>query len=268
VVVVIAAGGIFAMAPRGHAAPNPVASAWSKTATATVAATAEADVAVPTPAFASYRGKHLLLPVPVASLTVAAFHPTSFKDSLPMKPITAVRSISDAVAAVKRQRKDGTPAWPRAEADADDRGIWTGSVLVLWRTHAVGKRNTALDCGAKPGTPVFSPVDGVVMRIRPYKLYGRVNDFEFHIKPDYWNDVDVIILHVKDPIVAIGDRVVAGVTQIANVRNLKSQVSGLQLRSYTTEGGDHTHIQLNRIPLPNETWVLGQDPPGFKRKGH
>jgi hypothetical protein len=137
----------------------------------------------------------------------------------------------------------------------------------LWRTNVAGKSDSALDCGAKPGTPVFSPVSGTVMRIRAYKLYGTIDDYEIHIKTDAWNDVDMIILHVTSPTVTEGQHVDAGLTQVASVRALTSKLSGLQLRSYTIEGGNHTHVQLTIVPKPDQTWVVGQDPPGFKRKG-
>jgi hypothetical protein len=125
--------------------------------------------------------------------------------------------------------------------------------------------NSAVDCGADAGTPVFSPVDGTVMEIRPYKLYGRYDDFEIHVKPDSWSDIDVILLHVTDPAVAVGTRVVGGVTRIASVRDLAKTVSGIQLRNYTLNGGNHTHVQMNTIPKPQLTWIVGQDPPSLVR---
>ena len=70
---------------------------------------------------------------------------------------------------------------------------------------------------------------------------------------------------MTNPIATLGMRVVGGVTQLAKVRALSKVVSGLQLRTYTLDGGNHTHVQVNRISKPDETWVVGQDPPGFKR---
>lgn len=262
-VLILAVAGIVAMAPRGHAASAPAAKAWSAVATST--ATGDATPAAdPTPAFASFRGTQLLLPVPVADITVVAFHQSSFNDSYKMTPLVTIRSASSAK---DDAGKSDDNVAPESGQEADANGVWTGWALSLWRSNVNGRSNTALDCGAAPGTPVFSPVSGTVMRIRRYKLYGKYDDFEFQIKPDAWNDVDVIVLHVTDPVVAAGARVVAGVTQIASVRNLKAHVPGLQLRSYTTEGGDHTHIQINKLPKPGQVWVVGQDPPGLKRLG-
>jgi murein DD-endopeptidase MepM/ murein hydrolase activator NlpD len=259
-IIAAAAFGIAAMAPRGDIASSPAA-AWSAVATDTIASG-------PTPAFASFRDEQLLLPVPVADITAVVFHQSSFNDTYAMTSLVAIRSASEAKTAVDAERKGGVAAWPRAEAAADGDGVWTGSALQLWRTNVAGKRDTALDCGAKPGTPVFSPVDGTVMRIRAYKLYWKYDDYEIQIQPDAWGDVDVFVLHVTDPTVTEGDMVEAGVTQIASVRNLAAKISGLQLRSYTTEGGNHTHVQLVKVPKPDEPWIVGQDPPGFKRRGN
>jgi biotin carboxyl carrier protein len=266
-VVAGAIAAVAAMAPRGHVATVHGAAVWKAVATQTAPAGAAEPTAAPTPAFASFRGMKLLLPVRPADITAVVFHQSSYNDSYQMKPLIAIRSAASAKAAVDAQRAGGPAAWPRAQSDEDAGGVWTGSGLQLWRSGVGGRTDSAFDCGAKPGTPVIAPVTGTVMRIRPYKLYGRVDDFEFHLRPDGFNDVDVVVLHVTNPCVAEGDRVVAGVTQIAQVRKLTGLISGLQLRSYTVEGGDHTHVQVNKVPKPNETWVVGQDPPGLVRKG-
>ncbi|HEY5506736.1 MAG TPA: hypothetical protein VIK83_04510, partial [Coriobacteriia bacterium] len=267
----VAAVGIALMAPRGKAATAPATSAaavWSAvaTATATVPASATPD---PTPAFASFRGVQLRLPVEPGSITVVAFHQSSFNDTYVYKPLVKVRTAAQAQPLADAARAAGCESLePTSAPFADGSGVWTGWGLQVWRTGVNGRSDTAVDCGAPPGTPVISPVTGTVMRIRPYKLYGRINDFEFNIKADAWNDVDVIVLHVTDPVVKEGDRLVAGVTRIASVRRLTKVLSGMQLRTYTSEGGNHTHVQLNKITKPNETWVVGKDPPGLKRNSN
>lgn len=259
-VLVAAAAGIAAMAPRGSA--SPASAVWSAVATESAPAASG-----PTPAFASFRGKQLLLPVPPQAVTVIAFHQSSFSDTYRMTPLVAIHSTADAKAAADAQRSSGKPAAARTGPQADSDGVWTGWGVEVWRTNVNGRRDTALDCGAPPGTPVFAPLTGTVMRVRSYKLYYKYADYEIQIKPDAWNDVDLFILHVTDPQVTAGDRVVAGVTRVASVRDLASKISGLQLRTYTIEGGNHTHVQLNKVPKPNEVWVVGQDPPGFVRHG-
>ena len=265
----VIAGGAFALiAPGKPASEAATTSPWR----AIVASETPAPAPTPTPAFASIRGAVLRLPVPFAAVTVLAFHQSAYRDTVVMKPLVGIgspaRAKSAAVAAratIKAGGEATIAATPEDGAE-DDEGVWTGIALELWRSTSGGKQRSAVDCGARPGTPVLAPVDGVIMEVRPYKLYGRVDDFEIHIKPDSWNDLDVILLHVTDPIAIPGMRVVGGVTQLAKVRALSKVVSGLQLRTYTIDGGNHTHVQVNRISKPNETWIVGQDPPGFKRR--
>jgi len=264
-VLAVAIAGIVLMAPRSKPAASPAA-AW--TAVATQTAPAPTAEATPTPAFASFRGVQIHLPIAPANITVILFHPTSYKNSYPMKPLVALRSPSRAKATETAAKRAGTRAVePTSGPVATDDGVWTGWAVQTWRADHGGKLDSALDCGAKPGTTVIAPVSGTVMEIRPYKLYGRVDDFEFNIKPDAWSDVDVIVLHVTDPSVKIGDHILGGLTPIASVRNLTSKLTGISLGSYTSEGGNHTHVQLNKIIKPNETWLVGEDPPGLKRKG-
>jgi hypothetical protein len=236
----------------------------------------------PTPFFATFRGTKLRLPVPAKSVTVLAFHQASYPEALGIGPLVRIGSLADAARAANRKRAHPPAAAPapstKASATATgaatatapvferEDGVWTGSALQLWRSGRTGKMNTAIDCGARPGTPVYSPVDGTVMLIKPYKLYGKYPDYEIHIKPDLWSDVDVIILHTTDPCVEPGQHVVGGVDQVSKVRSLTSTVPGLQLREYTAEGGNHTHVQMNRILKPGQVWIVGQLSPGAIRR--
>jgi hypothetical protein len=288
---VLAGFGLARVAP-GPAIPQARIAAASGLPTAL--ASVFAKPTPPTPYFATFRGIRLRLPVPAASVTVLAFHQASYPEALGVGSLVRIGSLADAARAAARKRARpaqaaasapatasaaSTPsssaststtravaaAMTAAEPERSD-AVWTGSALQLWRSGRTGKMNTAIDCGARPGTPVFSPLDGTVMLIRSYKLYGKYPDFEIHIKPDLWSDVDVIVLHTTDPCVAMGQHVVAGVDQISKVRSLASTVPGLQLREYTAEGGNHTHVQVNRILKPGRVWIVGQDPPGAIRR--
>jgi len=273
VILLIAGAGaaIALMAPKNaQDARASVASVWSASAPAVSSSpTAEPAEPEPTPYFASLRGVKLRLPVAAASVTVLAFHQSSYADTYRLRPLVGFGDVSAAKAAAETARANDTRvrATPADESAADGDGVWTGEALELWRTARSGKRCSAIDCGAKWGTTVCSPVDGTVMRIRSYHLYGKYPDIEVQIKPDAWDDVDVFILHITDPAVTEGQHVTAGVTPVAKVRHLSAVVSGLQLRTYTTDGGNHTHVQFNIVPKPERQWVVGQDPPGLERRG-
>lgn len=212
------------------------------TASARPAAAPERE---PTPFFASYRSLQLRLPIDPDELTALAFHQAAGSAALSMTSL-----VPDADMKLAAELK-AVPPLP----DGADRGsaAWAGSCLRLWRSNRSGQPDTAADLGANPGTAVWSPVTGVIVQVKPYKLYGTHDDYEIHIRPDGWDDVDIVLIHVDDVRVSAGDRVVAGATRIASVRKMSDKID-LQLGGYTANGGDHVHLQLNRIEAPG---VLG-----------
>ena len=182
------------------------------------------------------------MPVATAALTELGFHQASFTYAFPMRT-----SLKDADLG-KAGNKRGTGRKP--ETAVDSTGRLTGYALRLWRPNRPGKPDTAVDVGALAGTPVVSPVDGVVLKVKRYKLYGKYDDYQVHIAPDGYNTVDVVLIHLNNVSVKQGDRVEAGVTQVAQVRRL-SNLMTLELGSYTAGPGDHTHLQLNNIKNPS-----------------
>ncbi len=113
-------------------------------------------------------------------------------------------------------------------------------------------RGTALDSSVdvalKSGTVVKSPVTGRVLEVRPYLLYGRLNDVEIDIMADGYPDFKVALIHLDKPTVAAGQRVKAGVTPLAGVRTLG--ISS-QIDQYLGKAVAHVHIQVNPVePKP------------------
>jgi hypothetical protein len=132
--------------------------------------------------------------------------------------------------------------------------VWPGKVIRLWRSGRSGKPETAVDVGAAPGTPVVSPVDGTVVYVRQYKLYAKYDDYEVHISPTGSPGMDVVLIHIANVCVEPGQVLEAGITKVATVRKL-SKLTALQLADYTVDGGDHTHLQVNRTPAPGSLWI-------------
>lgn len=223
------------------------------------AVAAPEDTRSPTPFFASYRSLQLALPVEPDAVSLVAFHQASGKKSLHMESLVPEADAAE----VERRTKAGEAvnasilASEAQDASEVPSSIWHGAALRLWRSNRSGPPDTAVDIGAAPGTEVRSPVSGKVLAIRPYKLYGSFDDFEIHIQPNGWPEVDVVLIHVSDPAVSEGDQVVAGVTSVARVRGL-SKLTSLQLAGYTGDGGDHVHIQLNRMPVPGVLEPVGE----------
>ncbi len=253
--IVLVAGGLYSAA--AHPA-RPTKALSARVAAPSIAATIGKMVR-PTPRLAQYDGLQLRLPVPADAVTAVAFHQATYKNALPMTILVPCMDVATA-RRLGRARKaaiaSGTVV-PPLPVTGD---IWGGSAVRLYRSGRSGDPCTAADVGAPPGSAVLAPVDGTVVLVRPYKLYNKFDDYEIHIIPEGRWDVDVVLLHITDVGVAVGDRVKAGVSRVASVRRL-STLTALQLRTYSGDGGDHTHLQLNRTPSPGSIWVSAPSGP-------
>ncbi len=214
-----------------------------QTTTPSVGVAAEPD-RDPTPRFAEVGSIDLHLPVDPSAITALAFHQASGDRARAMGAL--VPDVPDEAA-----EDPAAIAAMTAEAAIAESDIWGGACLRLWRSGRGGTPDTAADIGAAPGTDVFSPVTGTVVEVRPYLLYEKYDDIEIHIRPDGADDLDVVLIHVTDASVEAGDRVVGGVTRIAAIRQMSGLIE-LQLAGYTGDGGDHVHIQVNRMAGPGE----------------
>lgn len=118
------------------------------------------------------------------------------------------------------------------------------------RDGRLGPATAALDVGAPAGTPVYSPVDGVVASVADYKAGGRIEGFEISIAPDVASQgVLVRVTHLDDPErgsrLSVGDPVQAGETLLGRVRDFSS-VGRQELAQFTSDSGNHVHLELIR----------------------
>ncbi len=230
------------------ATPDIVPGATTTETTATTAAPAE-PLRDPTPVFAAYRSLNLRLPVDPGDITAVAFHQASGNEALHMDSL--VPDADMAAAAKVKAVAPSTSATYSAESSGAIETVWKGQVLRLWRSNRSGKPDTAVDVGADPGTTVYAPVTGTVLQVRAYKLYNKYPDYEIHIRPDGWPEVDVVLIHVDDISVTVGDHVVGGASRVACVRKMSDKID-IQLGGYTANGGDHVHVQLNQLAVPGK----------------
>ncbi len=133
--------------------------------------------------------------------------------------------------------------------------VLVGKVIRMWRDRP-GKPDTAADVGARPGSLVVSPVTGTVVKIKSYKLYGKWADYELHIVPDGYPSIDIVMIHIASPKVKVGQRAIAGITQVGTVRKLSDKVTD-QLAQYVKGGGDHVHLQVNNANYPGYKGLVG-----------
>lgn len=197
---------------------------------------------VPSPVFATYKKLKLHLPMALADLSEVAFHQASYSYALPLKTHLPKADMGDA----KKNR--GTNRDDSAQEPGDEAPL-TGEALVMWRDRP-GKPDTAVDIGAAAGATVLAPVSGTIVLVKKYDLYNKYPDVQLHIQPDGYPNIDVVVIHFTDPKVRAGDRVVAGITPVGKVRKLSDKIN-LQLRSYTKDGGNHVHVQINDSKDPS-----------------
>jgi hypothetical protein len=108
-------------------------------------------------------------------------------------------------------------------------------------------RYSASDIVVPPGEEIVSPVTGHVISARQYRLYCRHADEQIVIEPDELPGWRVFVLHVTGANVRAGDRVVAGLTKIADhatILPFPSQVEKLTSRA----PWPHVHIEVSDAP--------------------
>jgi len=230
------------------AANMPVGSAHAQPSTSGVTFRATAKAPDPTPIFASYSRLKLHLPVEAKRLTEIGFHQASYPWALRMKTPLKDAKLSESDDHRGTGRETSTQP---TGADA----VLVGRVLRMWRPRP-GSPDTAADVGARPGSAVISPVSGTVVKLKSYKLYGKWADYEMHIVPDGYDNIDIVMIHLADPEVKVGARVIAGVTTVAHVRKLSDKVTD-QLAQYVKGGGDHVHLQVNNADYPGYQGLAG-----------
>ena len=183
------------------------------------------DVSLP-PLLASHDGLELRLPSddPV----VVGFHEASQSAALPMLPIGTIRDNANTTRFVA----------PPDRADGAE-------YLVMSSRGRAPAATSAVDVMLRDDDPVLSPVDGTVTDVRAYHLYGRYPDHRIEITPLGRPDLRIVLIHVRDVAVAVGDTVEAGRTPLAASANRFS--FGSHIDRYTEpDRWPHVHIEVKR----------------------
>jgi len=192
---------------------------------APVAATGESR-----PAFARLGDRNLLLPVAARDATIIAYQPVSDERAVSLSPIGEQANSNGLVRFF--------------------RGIFSGepSVRYYLLEGAEGSPTSSVLVGAQPGSPVTSPVSGIVTAIKEYKLYGKYDDVQIDIRPEKTSGITISLLFISDPVISIGEVVSAGKTQLGKVRECPEEL-GKGLAQYTHDSGAHVHLQVTEEPI-------------------
>lgn len=171
----------------------------------------------------------VLLPVARRVTTAIAYHAVDNGDAVPLEP------SGDCVSGGLRQRL--------ADVFAGGGGV---QYYLASESDAVGSSTAGLDVGAVPGSPVVSPVDGRVVAIKKYRVLGRYNDVEINIQLAHDPSLLLVVTHVAQGDVAIGDTVARGKTVLGTVRGFPGDLDQT-LSQYTSDNGDHVQLMVIRI---------------------
>lgn len=196
----------------------------------------------PTPIIASFNGLDIRLPISVNDLTEVGFHPANHSYAQSFEPRLTLADTDQ----VKKQKGTGRD---KAQQPTDKNAILVGQSFIMYRSGRSGSSTSAIDAGAAHGSVVYSPVNGVVTQICTYTLEGKVKDYEIHIQPEGIDNYEVMVIHIEDLHVEVGDALIAGVSPIARVRNT-AQFFKSQLADFSNSDGNHVHIQINDITNP------------------
>jgi hypothetical protein len=206
---------------------------------------------LPTPLIASYGDLVIHSPISANHITEIEFHQASYDTAL---QLTSLVTIVDAQAVADKQ---GTTHIPVEDQPFGDEPLIAEAVST-WRLDSVGPEMSSVDVGALTGTEVYAPVSGTIVKIKTYSLFGLIDDYEVHIQSPEHPELDIVMLHIEDLSVQVGDRVYGGCTRIATVRDIGSVIDN-NLSNFTASGdpGNHCHVQVNDATRESYTGLEG-----------
>lgn len=167
----------------------------------------------------------VVLRLPSTETLVVGYHEASRRGALEIVPIGTAASNANTT------RFDPPPA----DADGADYHVMSSRGRVLPPTSAV-------DLVLDHGDPVLSPVDGVVTQVREYQLYDRHDDTRIEIRPDASPELRVVLIHLDDVTVEVGEQVVAGMTPLAGSANAFPFASHVD--RYLDDRFPHVHLEV------------------------
>jgi hypothetical protein len=225
-------GGAWALfRPAERPAPSPAPTAIPQVAPSPVVSDAAAGSLLPV--FATAGGVRLRLVS--AEPVVVAFHEASYDDAMAFRPT--------GVCGRCRNPTKFVPPPPRDPS------------LRYLVTHSRGRdtpATSAADLVLPAGTPVLSPIDGIVARVRRYRLYRRYPDIRVVIRPADARERRVVLLHLGAVPVRPGDGVTASATVLGTPRRLPFES---QVDRYVRGRYPHVHLEVKDAAAARQTTV-------------
>jgi hypothetical protein len=213
-------------------------SSSSTPALATTPATQLAPNAPPAPLGLATAPGNLVLDVPITRrrITAIVYHGVGTSQVVPLVPLGTQRNagLLNTIAKMLTGAPDGGGG-PSYYVDSSGQGPSTGSV----------------DVGAVAGTAVYAPVDGKVTSITPYVIDGTSHGSVIVIQPTA-TPADVVTLTnlSTDGGIVVGSPVSAAKTKLGTIVDM-SKVLSQEMATYTSDAGNHVHIEVGPAPATN-----------------
>jgi len=170
----------------------------------------------------------IMLPVAIDEITAIGYHAAESTDSIAFTPQGERVSGGGLAQKLADWFAGGELAYYLMDEGAD--------------ASATG----ALDVGAIPGAQVFSPVDGKVVGVEHTLISDRYKDVEIQIQAADDPTLVLVISHMAQPAVGLGDGVTQGETLLGSVRAYPAEVIQ-ELSRFTSDAGDHVQLVALRV---------------------
>jgi hypothetical protein len=172
------------------------------------------------------------VPIRQGRVTAIVFHGTGNQEAIPLRPSGRQRNASFATRLVASLFGDSSSDGPSYYLD----------------DAAAGPDTASVDVGAPAATSVYSPVDGTIVGIQPYVLSGRAWGSVIQIRPVQSPATLLTLTNVmRGRRLAVGDTVTAATSVLGTVADLSS-VLDQDLARFTSDSGNHVHIELTPAP--------------------
>lgn len=225
-VVALLAVGVLHLLTRGH-------KEQASPALATPAAVSEAPDGPPTLESLATAGDGLQMDVPITQKRITAIVYHGGGTQLVALTPAGHQHNADLLTRISNMLSDNSDSsGPGYYIDSSGAGPETGSV----------------DVGAMAGTSVYAPADGRVVSVQPYVISGKTYGSVIQIQPSTAPTLILTITNVKrSPGIVVGKPVTAAETKLGSVIDL-STVLTQELAKYTSDAGNHVHIEATRAP--------------------
>ncbi len=140
----------------------------------------------------------VLLRLPGTAPIVVGYHEAATAVPLALEPVGVLLDNRNAT---------------RVEAPPDD--VAGVPYLIMTSRGRRAPATSAVDIVLADDQPILAPVTGTVSDVRTYWLYGTHLDTRLEIRPDDDPSLRVVLVHVRDALVRLGDTVEAGSTVVA-----------------------------------------------------